>query len=64
MKRKPIVLPADPADPEDFDVTDEAMDRGLRARLIRRTRTHLGQAVRGWQPVVPPEESDTALDCR
>ena len=28
MKRKPIVLPADPADPEDFDVTDEALDRG------------------------------------
>ena len=42
MKRKPIVLPSDPVDPEDFDVTDEALDRGLRARLIRRTRTHLG----------------------
>ena len=42
MKKDPIVLPADPADPEDFDVTAEAMDRGQRARLIRKTRTALG----------------------
>ena len=42
MKRDSIVLPMDPADPEDFDVTAEAMDRGQRARLIRRTRTGLG----------------------
>ncbi len=42
MKRKHIVLPADPNDPEDFDVTAEAMDRGQRARLIRMTRTGLG----------------------
>jgi putative transcriptional regulator len=35
-----IVLPADPADPEDFDV--EGMERGQRARTIRRTRTRLG----------------------
>jgi putative transcriptional regulator len=36
------VFPADPADPEDFDVTAEAMDRGQRARMIRKTRTALG----------------------
>ncbi len=42
MKNKPITLPADSADAEDFDVTAEAMDRGQRARLIRKTRTQLG----------------------
>lgn len=42
MKKEPIILPADPADPEDFDVTPVAMDRGQRARLIRKTRTDLG----------------------
>jgi putative transcriptional regulator len=38
VKEPPIVLPADP---EDFDVTAEAMDRAQRARLIRSVRTHL-----------------------
>ncbi|SOC83069.1 putative transcriptional regulator [Ensifer adhaerens] len=42
MKNEPIILPADPDDAEDFDVTAEALDRGQRARLIRRTRTALG----------------------
>ena len=42
MKTEPIILPADPADPEDFDVTAEALERGQRARLIRQTRTKLG----------------------
>ena len=42
MKKEPIVLPSDPADAEDFDVAAGAMDRGQRARLIRRTRTGLG----------------------
>ncbi|MCM2441460.1 helix-turn-helix domain-containing protein [Agrobacterium vitis] len=42
MKNEPIILPADAADPNDFDVTPEAMDRGQRARLIRMTRTKLG----------------------
>lgn len=42
MKNEPITLPADPSDSEDFDVTVEAMDRGQRARLIRKTRTALG----------------------
>jgi putative transcriptional regulator len=42
VKKELGVLPADPMDAEDFDVTTEAMDRGQRARLIRRTRTGLG----------------------
>ncbi|PTR11641.1 helix-turn-helix domain-containing protein [Cereibacter azotoformans] len=42
VKKKPIVLPADPSDAEDFDVTAEAMDRGQRARLIRKVRSGLG----------------------
>lgn len=42
MKNDDIVLPADPSDAEDFDVTAEALDRGQRARLIRMTRTGLG----------------------
>lgn len=41
MKKEPIILPADSADAEDFDVTAEAMDRAQRARLIRRTRLSL-----------------------
>lgn len=42
MKNEPIILPADPADADDFDVSAEGMERGQRARLIRRTRTELG----------------------
>ncbi|MBB2970066.1 helix-turn-helix domain-containing protein [Mesorhizobium sp. RMAD-H1] len=42
MKNEHITLPADPTDAEDFNVTVEAMDRGQRARLIRKTRTELG----------------------
>lgn len=42
MKKEPIVLRFDPGDPEDFEVTAEALDRGQRARLIRTTRTTLG----------------------
>lgn len=36
------MLPADPADIEDFEVSAEALERGQRARLIRSTRTGLG----------------------
>ncbi|AVF03514.1 MAG: helix-turn-helix domain-containing protein [Devosia indica] len=42
MKSETIVLPADPNDPEDFDVTAQGLERGQRARLIRMTRTSLG----------------------
>ena len=41
-KSVPIVMRADPADEEDFDVSVDALDRAQRARLIRRTRTALG----------------------
>lgn len=39
---KKVVLPADPSDLEDGDVTAEGLERGRRARLIRKTRTDLG----------------------
>lgn len=42
MKNEPTMLPADPADIEDFEVSAEALERGQRARLIRSTRTGLG----------------------
>jgi putative transcriptional regulator len=42
VKKQPVAPSADPADAEDFDVTAEALERGQRARLIRRTRTGLG----------------------
>jgi putative transcriptional regulator len=42
VRKEPIALPADPNDPEDFDVTADGFERGLRARLIRTTRTGLG----------------------
>jgi putative transcriptional regulator len=41
VKKKHIVLSADPTDAEDFDVSAEALERGQRARLIRMTRTKL-----------------------
>lgn len=42
MKSAPTVLPADPTDPEDFDASPEALDRGQRARLVRKARMGLG----------------------
>jgi len=42
VKKTATVLPADPTDPEDFDVTAAALERAGRARLIRQTRTALG----------------------
>jgi putative transcriptional regulator len=42
VKKERITLPSDPSDPEDFDVTPAALDRGQRARLVRTTRTRLG----------------------
>ena len=42
MKKERIILPADPADAEDRAVSIEGMERGQRARLIRKTRTDLG----------------------
>ena len=42
MKKDYIILPADPADSEDRAVSNEGMERGQRARLIRKTRNDLG----------------------
>ncbi|AZV40666.1 MULTISPECIES: helix-turn-helix domain-containing protein [Acetobacteraceae] len=42
MKREHIILPADPADSKDRAVSIEGMERGQRARLIRKTRNDLG----------------------
>jgi putative transcriptional regulator len=42
VKNEHIILPADSADTEDLDVSIEGMERGQRARLIRKTRTNLG----------------------
>lgn len=41
VKTEPIVLASDVDDPEDFDVSAEALDRARKARLIRTTRTKL-----------------------
>jgi predicted transcriptional regulator len=45
-KNEHIVLPADPADPEDFDVTAEAMERAQRARLIRQAMAAGGKTMK------------------
>jgi putative transcriptional regulator len=37
-----IALPADPNDPEDFDVSVAGLERGLLAQNLRRLRTRLG----------------------
>ncbi len=42
LNKDRISIPADPDDPEDFDVTEEALERGYRSRTIRRTRIALG----------------------
>ncbi|MCV3766621.1 helix-turn-helix domain-containing protein [Rhizobium sp. TRM95796] len=42
MKKEPLALMAEPDDEEDFDVSAEALERGQRARIIRRTRSDLG----------------------
>lgn len=41
-KKERIVIPADPADAEDFDVTGEGMERAVKSRAIRLARTGLG----------------------
>jgi putative transcriptional regulator len=42
VKKEHITLPADPDDAEDFGIGAEALERGLRSRLIRETRAGLG----------------------
>lgn len=53
-----IVLPADPDDPEDFDVSLAGLERSDLARGLRRLRTQLGltpeEFARRYE--LPPEE--------
>lgn len=41
-KRNMIAIPADPNDPDDFDVSVAALERGLMGRRIRQLRHRLG----------------------
>lgn len=41
-KETTITIPADPNDPEDFDVTVAALERGLMGRRVRKLRNRLG----------------------
>lgn len=41
-KETRIAIPADPNDPEDFDVTVAALERGLMGRRVRKLRNRLG----------------------
>lgn len=41
-RKERIRIPADPTDPQDFDVTQEALDRARKCRTIRMARTGLG----------------------
>jgi putative transcriptional regulator len=40
-----MALPADPNDPEDFEVSAAGLERGLLARELRQLRTRLGLSV-------------------
>ncbi|MFC0204537.1 helix-turn-helix domain-containing protein [Novosphingobium soli] len=41
-KETTIAIPADPNDPEDFDVSVAGLERGLMGRRIRQLRNRLG----------------------
>lgn len=43
-KETTIAIPADPKDPEDFDVSVAALERGLMGRRIRKLRNRLGMS--------------------
>lgn len=43
-KETMIAIPADPNDPEDFDVTVAALERGLMGRRVRKLRNRLGMS--------------------
>jgi hypothetical protein len=59
MQGERIVLPADPADPEDFDVTAEAMDRGQEVRMLLKALGLCGDPLFGIEVVgdIKPAES-------
>jgi putative transcriptional regulator len=43
-KKDTIAIPADPNDPEDFDVTEAAWQRALMGRRVRQLRNRLGMS--------------------
>ena len=43
-KETTIAIPADPNDPEDFDVTVAALERGFMGRRVRQLRGRLGMS--------------------
>ena len=43
-KETTIAIPADPSDPEDFDVSEAGVERGLMGRRIRMLRHRLGMS--------------------
>lgn len=43
-KETTIAIPADPNDPEDFDVSVAGLERGLMGRRIRNLRNRLGMS--------------------
>ncbi len=43
-KETMIAIPADPTDPEDFDVSVAGLERGLMGRRIRMLRNRLGMS--------------------
>ena len=43
-KETTIAIPADPNDPEDFDVSVAGLERGLMGRRIRKLRNRLGMS--------------------
>lgn len=43
-KETTIAIPADPDDPEDFDISVAALERGLMGRRIRKLRNRLGMS--------------------
>jgi putative transcriptional regulator len=43
-----IVLPADPNDPEDFDVSAAGLERGLLGRRLRQLRTVMGLSLEAF----------------
>ena len=43
-KETTIAIPADPNDPEDFDVSVAALERGLMGRRVRKLRGRLGMS--------------------
>ena len=43
-KETMIAIPADPNDPEDFDVSVAGLERGLMGRRVRKLRNRLGMS--------------------